>query len=230
MFPLLPTLAILALSQAQAQTPPAQAQPPKAQEAPAPPALPAVQIVMDDVGLRGSKFKIGTDDFYKPLVEMFQKTGFMVLPAKGAPPVDALQFRFMVVAIQDKYGRVAYQVAGRVSQGRYAKLNENPAGQPQRLWFGNITGARSEFEAGVAEIHQILGKLASDFYRLATGPQGRFVSFPVIELSTATRINATEYQTMTQVKIKSDGDPPPLAARGPGAPHGRTGPGGIAHR
>lgn len=203
---LLPALLILA--QASAQTLPASA-PAQPQPTPEPQALAPVQIVMDDVGLRGSKFKIGSDDFYKPLVEMFQKAGFTVLPAKGALPADALQFRFMVAAVQDKYGRVAYQIAGRASQGRYAKLNENPAGQPQRVWFGNITGARSEFEAGVSEIHQVLGKFASDFYRLAAGPQARPVTFPIIELPAATRINAAEYQTMSQVKIKSDGYRPP---------------------
>lgn len=198
---LLPILLILAQAQAQTQ--------------PVPIALEPVQIVMDEVSFRGSKFnKIDKTSLLKNLEDMFQKAGFTVLPTKGAIPPNAFQVRFLLAAVHDGFGRVAYQMSARASEGKDAKLSENPPGQPQRVWFANITAARSEFEDGISEIQSTLANLATVLYRMhaqAKGIQTAGLVFPVTypPPPASARINSAEFQKFTQVKIKSDGYRPP---------------------
>lgn len=198
---LLPILLVLAWVQAHAQQVPAEREP--------------VQILMDEVSFRGSRFnKIDKADLLKSLEDMFQKAGFTVLPTKGAIPPDAFQVRFLVAAVHDGFGRVAYQLSARASEGKDAKLNENTPGQPQRIWFANITAARSSFEDGVSEIQSTLASLASVLYRMygqANGKQTVGLVFPMTypPPPTSAPINPAEFQTFTNVKVKSDGFRPP---------------------
>jgi len=176
--------------------------------------LAPVQIVMDDVGLKGSRFKTDRSDFMKPLVEMFEKAGFKVLPAKGAPPPEALQIRFLVAAIHDGFGRTAFQISGRSSQGKDADLKENPPGQLPRIRFGNITAARSVFDEGLTEIHAILASLSISFFKSFTVAQGATIPNVVFQVTyplppQAVRLNPGEFQSISNLKIKSDGVAPP---------------------
>ena len=185
-----------------------------AQAQQAPVALAPVQIILDDVTFRGSKFKIGQADLLKPLVDMFQQAGFTVLPAKGTIPPDALQLRFMVGAVHDGSSRVAFQVSCRASAGKDAELKENPTGQPQRIWFANITAARSGFEDGIAEIHATLANIATIMYRKSAQAQGKETSnvvFPVTFPAPppSARINPAEVQNLSGLKVKAEGFRPP---------------------
>ncbi|GLH74956.1 hypothetical protein GETHLI_34580 [Geothrix limicola] len=205
---------------AQAQTPamPALTPPTTSPQAatPAPVALAPVQIVLDEVSLKGGKFKSKMDkaSLLKALTDMFQQAGFTVLPSSGSIPPNALQMRFLVAAIHDRYDRVAFQVSGRASEGKNAKVNENLPGQPQRIWFANITAARSGIDEGVSEIHATLAAFATNFYKWTSFALNRpyaNVVFPMTfpPAPEATRINPSEFHNWSSVKIKSDGYRPP---------------------
>lgn len=183
-------------------------------QAPPVPALQPVQIVMDEASFVGSQFKIGATDLLDPLTEMYRKAGFTVLPAKGPLPPEALQLRFTVGAIHDKYGRVAYQVFGRLSEGRDAKMKENPPGQPQRVWFASITAARSGFAEGVSEIHATLANISTLLYRMSAKVTGKWpatVTFPVTfpPPPESARINMSDVQNVSPLKVKTQGYCPP---------------------
>jgi hypothetical protein len=202
-------LILLSVGMAYAQAPPPTSPAPASAANLAP-----VQIVMDDVGLKGSKFNTDKAEFRKPLVEMFEKAGFKVLPAKGTPPPEALQIRFMIAATHDGLGRIAFQISGRSSAGKDAGLKENPPGQPPRIRYGNIMAARSVFDEGLSEIHAILASLSISYFKAFMVAQG--APIPPVSFSVtyplppqATPLNPNEYSSISNLKIKSDGFVPP---------------------
>ena len=184
------------------------------QAQPVPVPKPPVQVMMDEASFLGGRFKVGPADLLEPLQEMFRKAGFTLVPAKETVPAAALQVRFTVGAIHDKFGRVAYQVFGRLSEGRDAQLKENAPGQPPRIWFASITAARSQFEEGVAEIHATLANIATLLYRMSSKATSRWpadVAFPItyVPPPESSQINLAQVQSVTGLKVKEQGYCPP---------------------